>query len=103
MGRGLSELQNWILVRGLTPTDEARRRQMDIVVSDIIRGYYGRPGAAAYVATSRALTRLHARGLLEIYYAWRCLRGNGALGYRLSLAGLAVAKRAAMPKRENSS
>jgi hypothetical protein len=109
MGRGLSQLQQWILVHAIEPKDpnqierpwggarvgqaENLRRdsRIDILISDILRGHYGceRPTASMRAAVSRALMRLVQRGLLSD----QCVRKlSGITGVSLTLAGLAKAK-----------
>lgn len=83
MGRGLSFLEERVLVGWLTPSPRARESGVAMCRSEI--------GWASPPSVSRCLYRLEKRGLIEFYFAQRCLPGKGILGIALTATGRSVA------------
>ena len=83
MGRGLSFLEERILVGCLTPSPRARESGVAMCRSEI--------GWASPPSVSRCLCRLEKRGLIEFYFAQLCRRGHGMVGIALTATGRSVA------------
>ena len=97
MGRGLSDLQEWILAKAAEPKLEYP--DCDLVTSHVIRDYYGIPLSAGSItdqifrdvsadeaqarrpAVTRAFSRLESRGLVQrvgnSFWSGICLTDEG--------------------------